>query len=305
MTAPLTSEVTTIEINSAASPHNQEHRTRRFTGRLPMVLTLAAIGIVVLVAAIAPLLAPHDPAAQSLTDRLKPPAFLEGGSWTYPLGTDELGRDLLSRIIYGSRVSIFVGLAAVLVRMVAGVTVGLVAGFFGGFVRAFILRLGDVQMSLPSLILALGIIAAIGPGLTNVILVLGITGWILYARLVVGQVLLIRNLDYVNGAKLLGAGNLRLLWHHVLPNVAPSIIVYGSLDVGMMMYMEASLSFIGLGIQPPTPSWGGMTSDGQAYLASQWWISTFPGLALTITLILVNLLGEQIRDRLDPHLQLD
>ena len=277
---------------------------RRLVDRIPMAVPVAGLAVIVLVAIAAPWLAPHDPAAQSLTDRLRPPAFLDGGTWTYPLGTDELGRDLLSRIIYGARISVLVGVTAVLIRMVAGVTVGLVAGFFGGLARSVVLRLGDVQMALPSLILALGIIAAIGPGLVNVVVVLGVTGWILYARLVISQVLLIRNLDYVNGARLLGAGNLRLLTRHVLPNVAPSIIVYGSLDVGMMMYMEASLSFIGLGVQPPTPSWGGMTSAGQAFLATQWWISTMPGTALTVTLILVNILGEQIRDRLDPRLTL-
>jgi ABC-type dipeptide/oligopeptide/nickel transport system permease subunit len=277
---------------------------RRLVSRIPMAVPVVGLAVIVLVAIAAPWLAPHDPTAQSLTDRLRPPAFLDGGDRTYPLGTDELGRDLLSRIIYGARISVLVGVAAVLVRMVTGVTIGLVAGFFGGFARAVVLRLGDVQMALPSLILALGIIAAIGPGLVNVVVVLGVTGWILYARLVMSQVLLIRNLDYVNGARLLGAGNLRLIGRHVLPNVAPSIIVYGSLDVGMMMYMEASLSFIGLGVQPPTPSWGGMTSAGQAFLATQWWISTLPGTALTVTLILVNILGEQIRDRLDPRLTL-
>jgi ABC-type dipeptide/oligopeptide/nickel transport system permease subunit len=273
----------------------------RLTGWLVFV-PAAGLALIVIMALFAPWLAPHDPTTQVLTDRLLPPVF-DGGSWKYPLGTDELGRDLLSRIIYGARISILVGLLAVLVRMMAGVAIGLAAGYFGGRLRTVVLRLGDVQMALPSLILALGIIAAIGPGFTNVVVVLGITGWILYTRLVVGQVLLIRNLDYVNGARLLGAGHARVLWRHVLPNIAPSIIVYASLDVGMMMYMEASLSFIGLGVQPPTPSWGSMTSAGQALLATQWWISTFPGAALLITLVLVNLVGEQIRDRLDPRLK--
>lgn len=273
----------------------------RLRGRLVFV-PVAGLALIVVMAVFAPWLAPHDPVTQSLSDRLLPPVF-DGGTWKYPLGTDELGRDLLSRIVYGARVSIVVGLLAVLVRMVAGVVIGLAAGYFGGPLRTVVLRFGDVQMALPSLILALGIIAAIGPGFTNVVVVLGITGWILYTRLVVGQVLLIRNLDYVNGARLLGASHARILWKHVLPNVLPSVIVYASLDVGMMMYMEASLSFIGLGVQPPTPSWGGMTSAGQALLASHWWISTAPGAALLITLVLVNIVGEQIRDRLDPRLK--
>jgi ABC-type dipeptide/oligopeptide/nickel transport system permease subunit len=277
--------------------------TRRFDHRKWLVYVPAvALALIIVMAVFAPWLAPYDPTAQSLSDRMLPPVF-DGGSWRHPLGTDDVGRDLLSRIIYGARISIVVGLLAVLVRMVAGVAIGLVAGYFGGPVRAIVLRLGDVQMALPSLILALGIIAAIGPGFINVVVVLGVTGWILYTRLVVGQVLLIRNLDYINSARLLGAGHVRILWRHVLPNIMPSIIVYASLDVGMMMYMEASLSFIGLGIQPPSPSWGSMTNAGQAFLATQWWISTFPGAALLITLVLVNVVGEQIRDRLDPRLK--
>lgn len=275
---------------------------KRRRSNWPFYIPVAGLVVIILIAVFAPWIAPYEPTAQSLSDRLLPPVF-SGGTWDHPLGTDDLGRDLLSRIIYGARVSIVVGLLAVVVRMVAGVVIGLIAGYFGGPVRSIVLRLGDVQMALPSLVLALGIIAAIGPGFTNVVLVLGITGWILYTRLVVGQVLLIRNLDYVSGARLLGASHTRVLRKHVLPNIAPSIIVYASLDVGMMMYMEASLSFIGLGVQPPTPSWGGMTSAGEAFLANQWWIATFPGAALLITLVLVNVFGEQLRDRLDPRLQ--
>ncbi|MBB5788581.1 ABC transporter permease [Jiangella mangrovi] len=281
-------------------PAERLPRRRRPIG---LYLSVAGLTAIVLVAVFAPALAPHSPTAQSLENRLLPPVFLDGGSWTHPLGTDEVGRDLLSRIVYGARVSILVGVLAVAVRMVVGVTIGLVAGYYGGPVRTFFLRLGDIQMALPSLILALGIIAAIGPGFTNVVLVLGITGWILYARLVVSQVVLIRGLDYVNSAQLLGASNRRVIWRHVLPNVMPTVIVYASLDVGMMMYTEASLSFIGLGVQPPTPSWGGMTSSGQALLATHWWVSTLPGAALLVTLILINILGEQVRDRLDPKLK--
>lgn len=273
--------------------------------RVPLSVPIVGLILIVLVALLAPWLAPYPPAAQSMSERLLPPVFLSGGSWEYPLGTDQLGRDLLSRIIYGARVSILVGIVAVLLRMVSGVLVGLVIGYFGGPLKSLVLRLGDVQMALPSLVLALGIIAAIGPGLRNVVIVLGITGWILYTRLVVSQVLLIRNLDYVKSARLVGSSHARILLRHVLPNVMPSVIVYASLDVGMMMYMEASLSFIGLGVQPPTPSWGGMTSQGQAFLATQWWVSTAPGFALLVTLVLINLLGEQTRDRLDPRLQLN
>lgn len=278
-------------------------RPRRGRSKTGLYVSVTGLALIVLVAILAPLLAPHSPTTQVLEDRLLPPVFVDGGSWEHPLGTDEVGRDLLSRVIYGARVSILVGLLAVLVRMVAGVSIGLLAGYFGGALRAFFMRLGDIQMALPSLILALGIIAAIGPGFGNVVLVLGFTGWILYARLVVSQVILIRGLDYVNSARLLGASHRRILWRHVLPNIMPSVIVYASLDVGMMMYMEASLSFIGLGVQPPTPSWGGMTSSGQALLSTHWWVSTIPGSALLVTLIFINVLGEQVRDRLDPKLK--
>lgn len=282
----------------------REKRRRPRESNVGLWVCVVGLVVIVLVGIFAPILAPHDPLHQELSDRLLPPIPMEGATWNHPLGTDDLGRDMLSRLIFGARVSILVGVLAVVVRMVAGVTIGLVAGYFGGPVRSFFMRLGDVQMALPSLILALGIIAAIGPGFRNVVLVLGFTGWILYARLVVSQVVLIRSLDYVNSARLLGASHGRILLRHVLPNVMPSVTVYASLDVGMMMYAEASLSFIGVGVQPPTPSWGGMASAGQALLSTHWWLATLPGAALLVTLVFINLLGEQVRDRLDPRLKI-
>jgi peptide/nickel transport system permease protein len=260
------------------------------------------LGLIIAVAVLAPFVAPHDPNAQDLLSRLKPPVWQHGGTFEHPLGTDDLGRDILSRIIYGARVSLLVGLLAVMFRMASGVFIGLLAGYFGGPIRTFFMRLGDVQLALPSLVLAIGIIAVLGPGLTNVIIVLAIAGWILYARLVVSQVLVVRRQEFIASAKLLGASHIRIIWRHVLPNVMPTVIVYASLDLGLMMLTEGSLSFLGLGVQPPQPSWGGMAAEGRALISTAWWIATLPGAALVLTVALVNILGEQLRDHLDPRL---
>lgn len=257
---------------------------------------------IVAVACFAPILAPYDPNNQDLSARLLPPAWQYKGTMAHMLGTDDLGRDVLTRILYGAQVSLSVGAIAVLCRMASGVIIGLIAGYFGGPIRTFFMRLGDVQLALPALVLAIGIIAALGPSISNVIVVLAITGWILYARLVVSQVLIVRQQDFVSAARLLGASHLRIIWKHVLPNIAPSVIVFASLDLGMIMLAEGSLSFLGLGVQPPQASWGGMAAQGRAFVGSAWWIATLPGAALVITVAVVNVLGEQLRDRLDPRL---
>jgi peptide/nickel transport system permease protein len=263
----------------------------------------AAVLLAIIAAAVlAPVIAPYAPNAQNLAMRLRPPFWQGGGSAAHLLGTDELGRDMLTRILYGAQVSLAVGAIAVLCRAVVGVLIGLVAGYFGGPIRTFFMRLGDIQLALPALVLAIGIIAALGPSIANVILVLSIAGWILYARLVVSEVQVIRQQEYVAGARLLGASHVRILTRHVLPNIVPTVIVYASLDFGAMMLTEGSLSFLGLGVQPPQPSWGGMAADGRALIGSAWWIATLPGAALVLTVAMINVLGEQLRDRLDPRL---
>lgn len=267
-----------------------------------LIIPAVFLTVIVAAACFAPLIAPYDPNAQDLSARLVPPVWQSGGSLAHLLGTDDLGRDVLTRILYGAQVSLGVGSIAVLCRLITGVLIGLVAGYFGGPIRTFFMRLGDVQLALPALVLAIGIIAALGPSITNVIIVLAITGWILYARLVISQVLVVRQQEFVHSARLLGASHLRIILKHVLPNILPTVIVFASLDLGMMMLTEGSLSFLGLGVQPPQPSWGGMAAEGRALISTGWWIATLPGAALVITVALVNVLGERLRDHLDPRL---
>lgn len=273
---------------------------RKNTWRL--IVPAVCLGSIVAAAVFAPLIAPYDPFAQNLAARLRPPVWLNGGSFAHVLGTDDLGRDILTRILYGARVSLTVGVLAVLCRLLSGLVIGLIAGYYGGPIRTFFMRIGDVQLALPTLVLAIGIIAALGPSTPNVVLVLAVTGWILYARLVVSQVLVLRQQEFVASARLLGASDLRILLRHILPNVMPMVIVFASLDLGVMMLTEGSLSFMGLGVQPPQPSWGGMAAEGRALIGTAWWIATLPGAALVVTVGLVNVLGEQLRDYLDPRL---
>ncbi len=264
---------------------------------LPSALLLLGI---VLAALLAPVVAPHDPYVGSIALRLLPPSWLEGGNPDFLLGTDALGRDILSRIIFGARISLMIGVVAVLVRGSFGVVLGLLAGYYGGKVDGVIMRIGDVQLAVPFLILAISVMSVLGPGLQNVIIVLGATGWIVYGRIVRGEVLSVREKEFVQAARVLGATDRRILAKHILPNVSASIIVVATLEVARMIIAEASLSFLGLGVQPPMPSWGGMVADGRDFLSTQWWVSTFPGLGIFVTVMLINLLGDWLRDVLDP-----
>jgi ABC-type dipeptide/oligopeptide/nickel transport system permease subunit len=274
-------------------------------GRLRRLRFLAVgAGIVALgiaSAVLAPLLAPHDPYLPAVSLRLMPPVWDVGGSWTHPLGTDPLGRDLLSRIIYGARVSISAGALAVTVAMVLGVLMGLLAGYYGGGADAVISNLVDVMLAFPFLLLALAAIAVVGPSFGNMIVVLGVTGWPIYTRVVRAETLKYREREFVQAARALGLGSPRIIWAHVLPNLVSTIIVMASLEVARMIILESFLSFLGLGIQPPTPSWGAMLGEGRVYMLSHWWLATFPGLAIFITTLGINLFGDGLRDVLDPH----
>ena len=265
------------------------------------MLGLVLVALVMLVAIFAPLLSPHDPAKQNIVYRLKPPFWVEGGSLEYPLGTDSVGRDILSRVIYGSRVSIFVGLAATAASALLGVSLGLIAGYLGGGTDSVISRMGDVQQAIPFLVLAIAVAAMLGPGLFNLILVLVITTWVTFFRVVRGEVLSVREEQYVLGARSIGASNLRIMLRYVLPNVAASIIVIATLLVANMIIFEASLSFLGLGVPSSLPTWGRIVADGREYIADEWWIALFPGLAILITVMGINLLGDWLRDDLDPR----
>lgn len=265
----------------------------------------AFIIILLLICAIfSPWIAPHDPIEQNLADALKPPFWQKGGMTKYLLGTDNLGRDILSRIIYGARVSVIVGFAGVLLSGIFGTFLGVVAGYFGGKIDSVIMRLTDIMLSLPYILIAIAIIGAIGPSLTNIIIVLGITQWVSYTRIIRFEAMSLSKSEFIEMAVISGTRWWRILLVHILPNVLNSAVVLGTLDVGKMIIFEAALSFLGLGVKPPTASWGGMLADGRVYLTFAWWLATFPGIAISITVLGGNLLGDWLRDELDPRHQL-
>ena len=254
-------------------------------------------------AVLAPQLAPWDPAKQMLMKRLRPPMWQERGLREHPLGTDHLGRDILSRLLYGGRISLGVGLTAVTLSALLGVTLGLLAGFFGGRADTLIMRIVDVFLAIPYILLAMGVVFALGPSLLNVILVMAVTRWVQFARIVRADVLSLREREFVAGARARGNRSLRLLLRHVLPNALTPIIVVATLELAFMIIYESALSFLGLGVQPPTPTWGWMLSDGRNYVATAWWLATLPGLTIMLTVLAVNLLGDWLRDTLDPRLK--
>ncbi len=264
-------------------------------------LTLLLFSITM--ALLAPVLAPYDPGEQNLDARLQPPAWLDGGSLQHPLGTDHLGRDILSRIIFGSRISLLVALIAVAVSGTLGTLLGLAAGYWRGKIDSFIMLLADVQLAFPFILLALAVMAVLGPGLRNVIAVLGITGWVAYGRLLRAEVMALSSREYVEAARALGQKDSKIMLRHILPNSMPSVIVMASLRVANMIIAESSLTFMGLGVEPHIPTWGSMLADGRAYITSAWWLATFPGLAIMLTVLGVNLVGDWLRHTLDPRLK--
>ncbi|MEP3276140.1 MAG: ABC transporter permease [Stappiaceae bacterium] len=251
----------------------------------------------VLCAVFAPWLAPFDPDRQNLLARLKAPGFEARGA-IYQLGSDELGRDILSRLIYGARVSILVAVLSVILSGVVGVTVGMAAGYLRGWVETILMRLVDIFLSIPAILLAIITVAVLGPGFINVILVLALTRWPRYARVAYGQTLAIADRPFVTLARSMGASTPRVLAVHILPNIVGPLLVVATLEFGLMVLFEAGLSFLGLGVQPPTASWGSMLSTGRNYVASAWWIATFPGLALFLLVLSANLIGDRLGDRI-------
>ena len=294
----MASAATAPRLASSAFAEAPDRRHRRIPP--PPVLAVVVLGIFVVAGVLAPLLAPHDAESPALASRLLPPGGVSERD-VFVLGTDALGRDLVSRILFGARVSLIVGMCSVAIGGTLGTLLGLTAGFYGRGIDALITRLADLQLSIPFLILAIAVMAVLGAGLGKVILVLGLTSWIMYARVVRGEVLAVRRREYVLAARALGARDTTVLRRHVLPNVSTSIIVIGTFEVARAILSEASLSFLGLGVQPPTPSWGGMVADGREYLTTAWWIATWPGVAIALTVLSINLLGDWIRDALDPR----
>jgi len=271
--------------------------------RHPTVVASALVlATVVFVAIAAPLIAPYDPYEQHLEARLGSPMWA-GGSFAHPFGTDQLGRDVLSRLMYGARVSIAIGVMAVLVSGVLGVAAGVTAGFYGGIVDELLMRLADLRLALPFVLLVISVIAVFGPSLTNLIVILGLTGWVPYAKIVRAEALSMREREFIVAARAVGARNTRLMFKHILPNTVAAAIVIGSLELANIIVVEASLSFLGLGVQAPTPSWGNMLGEARDYLMSNFWLATLPGIAISITAISVNLIGDWLRDVLDPRIQ--
>jgi peptide/nickel transport system permease protein len=263
-------------------------------GRGLVGITIASLVIVAAVAA--PLLVPHDPLQSDFAAGLKPP-----GTPGHPLGTDQLGRDLLARVLYGARIALFIGVCCVLLTAIVGGLLGLLAGYFEGWPGAVLMRVADVQLSFPFILLALTINAIVGLGLRNIILSLSAAGWVVYARVVRGEVLSVKQREYVHAAQALGLGRGRLLFRHVLPNVTPSIVILASLQFAQFIVAEAAISFLGFGVQPPTAAWGSMLSESRDYLFVAWWLAAFPGAALALTALGINLVGDWLRDVLDPR----
>ena len=269
----------------------------------PLLSLLVFLFVLVTPAIFADFIAPHDPIRGNILERLMPPAWLDGGSWNHPLGTDKLGRDMLSRIIFGARISLTIAVISIICGGIVGTTLGLIAGYFGGLWDHIIMRSVDIKISIPSILLALILSAAMGPSYITVIIVVALTLWTRYARLVRGEVLALRNQDFISRAQVSGCSTARILSHHLLPNVVNTIIVLATLEVGVVIILEASLSFLGAGIPPPNPAWGLMVADGRALVINAWWVSFFPGLAILLTVLSMNLLGDWLRDKLDPKLR--
>lgn len=259
-----------------------------------LVLMLIIVGSVLL----SPLLSPYDPADQELQDRLAPPVWAAGGTVDHLLGTDHLGRDMLSRIMHGGRISLLIGVGAVLLSGTIGVTLGLLSGFFGGRLDTILMRGADLQLAFPQVVFVILILVILGRSLTTIIVVIALSDWVIYSRLIRGRSLVEKQQEYIEAARAIGATNGRVLFIHLLPNLASLIIVVGTLEFGVMILLASSLSFLGIGVQPPTPAWGRMLSDGREYLAIAWWVSTLPGLAIALTVVAANFIGDGLQEAL-------
>ncbi|MCC7106328.1 MAG: ABC transporter permease [Chloroflexi bacterium] len=288
----------------ARGPRSQTWKRLRtlFRGG-PGLLGFCIVLIVVLGALLADFIAPYDPLAQNIPRRLSPPSWsFEPGS--YLLGTDPLGRDILSRIIYGAQISLIIAVCSVLLAGTVGIIIGVLAGYYGGRLDLVLMRIVDTWLAIPFLVLAIAIVAVLGANLQNIIFVLALTGWVTYCRVARAEVLSVREEMYVDSARVVGASDPRIMLRYILPNVATSLIVVATLQVAQMITAEAALSFLGLSVQPPTPAWGSMVAEGKDVISLAWWLSAFPGLAIVVTVLGINLLGDWLRDVLDPRLRI-
>lgn len=275
---------------------------RRFTQNRFAMAASAVVLLFLLMAIFAPWIAPQDPNDSDLLRRLQAPVWMEGGEWAYPLGCDALGRDLLSRIIFGSRVSIFIGAAVIFIATAVGVVAGLLSGYLRGWVDTVISRVVDILLAFPYLLFAIGLMAMMGPGLQNIILALAYKEWVIPCRLVRGETMALREVEYVEAARAVGGSSLYIMAREILPNILSSVIVVSTLRMAHVIILEASLSFLGIGVQPPTASWGSLVADGRSFIWDAWWVSTFSGVAILLLVLSINVASQGLRDAFDPRL---
>ena len=275
----------------------------RLARRRVALFGLVVVLVVVVTSVAAPWVTPFDPTEQDIGERLKGPGSRDTAGRLHPLGTDQLGRDLLARIVYGARPALLVGFAAVVISGVLGMAVGLLGGYFGGWIDDVLMRLADVQLAFPFILLAIAVIGVLGPSLQTIIIVIGVSSWVIYARVVRAAVFSLREREFVQAAQALGGRDGRVLLRHILPNALTPWLVVATLDMARVIVIESALSFLGLGVQPPTPTWGGMLADGRVYISTAWWLATFPGLAILVSVLGINLFGDGLRDTLDPRLK--
>lgn len=267
--------------------------------RLPL-LSITVIAVALLAAILAPWIAPCDPTAVDLLRRFAPPVWMDGGTSSHLLGSDDLGRDVLSRLIWGARVSMLVAISCVVSDAILGTVIGIAAGYMGGRVDSVLMRIADILLALPYLLIALVVVSVVGASLVNVILIIVVLRWAALSRIVRGEAMMLKQREFVSLAKVAGMKPARIMWRHILPNVMNSVVVVSTLGVGAVILFESVLSFLGVGVPPPSPSWGGMVADGRNYLTSAWWVSLFPGLVITAVCLAANLCGDWLREVLDP-----
>lgn len=286
-----------------AGPHGRARSQRRLHVPVVVSLSFVWVGVLILLALLGPAITPDDPLQQNLMTRSVPPVWLAGGGWDHVLGTDQLGQDLLSRVMVSVRPTLTIGVSASLIALTVGTVLGLVAGYFRGPADGLIMLLADSQLAIPALVIAIAAVAAFGQSIGILIVLAGFSGWMGFARTVRSTVLTLRSRDFVVSSRALGAGDLRILSRHILPNIASTVIVLITIQFRSLILFEAALSFLGLGVPPPQPSWGSMINGGRDYLLSAWWISVMPGIALMLTVLTVSLIGDWLRDVLDPTLR--
>ena len=289
-------------ISTSRSVFDQGKKIARGLRRAP-VIPLAIIGLIIFTATFAPLLTPYSTTKPSLAERLTPPVWESEGSWDHPLGTDALGRDMATRLMFGGRVSMLVAVLTLILGGGIGTVIGLFAGYYGGRLDSVLMRIADSTLAFPIILFAILLVVTLGASMANVVIAIALVLWARYARVIRGEVLALRERDFIARARVAGCSDLRILLVHLFPNTANTLLVLLTLQVGWVIIVEASLSFLGAGIPPPTPAWGAMVADGREYVDTAWWVSAFPGVAIMLTVIAFNLVGDWLRDALDPKLR--